>query len=435
MVKRVLMVAFHFPPMIVSSGIQRTLRFAQYLPQSNWEPLVLTAHPRAYSAVSEASLAEVPSGLNVQRVFAMDTARHLSVGGRYPRLLSIPDRWWSWWAGAVPAGLMAIRTLRPQVLWSTYPIATAHLIAYTLHRLTGIPWIADFRDPMVESDYPTDPLEHRAYEWIQRRTLQHCDRAVFTAPGALQLCAERCPEGQAGRYALIENGYDEAAFAQAEQAGTPRVAGRGEVVLLHSGSVYPIERDPRPFFAALAALQSGGQLRQGELRIVLRASGSEQHLRALIDEYGIAGIVTLEPAIGYAAALAEMLAADGLLLLQAASCNRQIPAKLYEYLRARRPVLALTDPQGDTAHALRAAGIDTIARLDSQADIARVLLRFVALLREGRAALPTDAKISSASREHRTKELAGMLDELAARQDAPHRKASLRGVRSSAHTR
>ncbi|MDH5537680.1 MAG: glycosyltransferase, partial [Betaproteobacteria bacterium] len=60
MVKRVLMVAFHFPPMNVSSGIQRTLRFAQYLPEFNWEPLILSAHPRAYSGVSPASLGEVP---------------------------------------------------------------------------------------------------------------------------------------------------------------------------------------------------------------------------------------------------------------------------------------------------------------------------------------------------------------------------------------
>src|SRR5207302_10632679 len=58
MVKRVLMVAYHFPPMNLSSGIQRTLRFAQYLPEFNWEPVVLTAQPRAYFSVSPASLAE-----------------------------------------------------------------------------------------------------------------------------------------------------------------------------------------------------------------------------------------------------------------------------------------------------------------------------------------------------------------------------------------
>src|SRR5688500_4393892 len=84
-VKRVLMVAYHFPPMSASSGIQRTLRFAQHLPEFNWEPLVLTAHPRAYSHVSQASLGEVPSHLHVRRAFALDTTKHLSLRGAYPR--------------------------------------------------------------------------------------------------------------------------------------------------------------------------------------------------------------------------------------------------------------------------------------------------------------------------------------------------------------
>ena len=92
MVSRVLMVAYHFPPMNVSSGIQRTLRFAQYLPALDWEPAVLTVHPRAYPGVSNASLADVPSNLRVHRAFALDTAKHLALFGRYPRMLCIPDR-------------------------------------------------------------------------------------------------------------------------------------------------------------------------------------------------------------------------------------------------------------------------------------------------------------------------------------------------------
>ena len=64
----------------------------------------------------------------------------------------------------------------------------------------------------------------------------------------------------------------------------------------------------------------------------------------------------LAPPIGYGEALAEMISSDALLILQASNCNDQIPAKLYECLRARRPILGLTDPAGDTAAALRAAG-------------------------------------------------------------------------------
>jgi glycosyltransferase involved in cell wall biosynthesis len=396
--------------MNVSSGIQRTLRFAQYLPEFNWEPAVLTAHPRAYSGVSPASLAEVPPHLQVRRAFALDTVRHLSLRGAYPQWLALPDRWWTWWLGAVPAGLSLIRKLKPDVLWSTYPIATAHLIAYTLHRLTGIRWVADFRDPMVEPDYPSNPLERRAFEWIEYKTLKHCERAVFASPGALRLCAERYPEPSQSRLTIIENGYDESSFIGAEQAAVAGRSGRGPLVLVHSGIVYPSERDPRPFFAALSELCGNGGIERGALRVVLRATGSDEYLRGLIARYGIEGIVTLEPALPYRAALAEMLAADGLLLLQAAVCNDQVPAKLYEYLRARRPILALTDPAGDTAAVLRNAGIDTIARLDSQAEISRLLVHFLDLLRRQSAPVAGEATVAAASRRARTIELARVLD-------------------------
>lgn len=413
MVKRVLMVAFHFPPMNVSSGIQRTLRFAQYLPEFNWEPMILTAHPRAYSGVSQASLAEVPPHLPVRRAFALDTARHLSLRGAYPQWLAVPDRWWSWWMGAVPAGLSLIRKLKPDALWSTYPIATAHLIAYTLHRLTGIRWVADFRDPMVELGYPSNPLERRAFEWIENKTLKHCARAVFTSPGALRLCVERCPEISRSHLTIIENGYDESSFIGAEATAGVGRSGRRPLVLVHSGSVYPSERDPRQLFAALSELYGNGGIKRGDLKVVLRATGNDDYLRGLIVHYGIEGIVTIEPTLPYRAALAEMIAADGLLVLQAANCNNQLPAKLYEYLRARRPILALTDPAGDTAAALRNAGIDTIARLDSQEEIARLLVRFLELLRTQRAPVAGEATVVAASRRSRTIELASVLDAIA----------------------
>ena len=409
MVKRVLMVAYHFPPLNVSSGIHRTLRFAQYLPDFNWEPAILTAHPRVYSGVSQASLAEVPPRLLVRRAFALDTGKHLSLRGAYPQWLALPDRWWMWWLGAVPAGLSLIRKLKPDALWSTFPVATAHLIAYTLHRLTGIPWLADFRDPMSEPSYPDNLLERRVVEWIEYRTLKHCERAVFTTPGTLQMYAERYPEIPRSRLSIIENGYDESSFAGVDQAREPGPPG-APVVLVHSGAVYPLYRDPRSFFAALSELLGNGGIKRGELRIVLRATGFDDFLRGLIAQYGIGDVVTLEAALPYRAALAEMLAADGLLLLQAAICNHQVPAKLYEYLRARRPILGLTDPAGDTAATLRSAGIDTIARLESQKEISLALMRFLDLLRQRRAPVAGEAAVAAASRRSRTSELARVLD-------------------------
>jgi len=148
------------------------------------------------------------------------------------------------------------------------------------------------------------------------------------------------------------------------------------------------------------------------VRIVLRASGHDAYLKALIDASAIGDIVVLAPPLPYEAALQEMLSVDGLLLLQAANCNDQIPAKMYEYFRARKPLLALTDPRGDTGRAIAGAGINTVASLESADEIEQVLPRFLALLESGTAPIASEAVVRGASREARTAAFAGLLDSL-----------------------
>lgn len=442
MVKRVLMVAFHYPPLQGGSGIQRTLGFARGLPHAGWEPIVLTASARAYPAGQSCTPAPVPDhpATRVQRSFALDASRHLALRGRYPAVMALPDRWSSWWLSAVPAGLRLIRRYRPDVIWSTYPIATAHLIGLTLHRLTGIPWVADQRDPMSEDGYPADARTWRLHRWIEQRIMARCASLVCTTPGALSAYAARFALPGAAPLALIENGYDEASFAAAGRDGGSGMdssmdsgidsridsgidsGGTGRSVpapgtpacirLLHSGLVYPSERDPEALFQALAGLLAEGSIGKLDFRLVLRASGHEAHLRRLIARHGVAAVVELAPPLPYRAALAEMLAADALLLLQAANCNAQIPAKLYEYLRCARPILALTDPAGDSAAKLRHHGIDTIARLDSAPAIRSALRDFLALVRSGQAPLAAPARVALESRAARSVQLGALLDQV-----------------------
>ncbi len=414
MVNRVLMIAFHFPPLHGSSGIQRTLKFSQYLPALGWQPLVLTAHPRAYERQGTDQLKDIPPEAVVHRAFALDTSRHLAVGGRYVRAMALPDRWVSWVLGGVPAGLRMIRRHRPQVIWSTYPIASAHLIGLALARLTRLPWIADMRDPMTDVDYPTNPLTRRVYRWIEDQAVRHSCAVVCTTAGAVRNYQQRYPQVPPERFLLVENGYDEENFAGASTVAQPAPAPDAPFVLVHSGIIYPSERDPVELFAALADLQAAGQLVPGQLRVVLRATAHDEYLAGLIARHGVGAFVTLAPHIPYRDALAEMLTADGLLVLQAANCNHQIPAKVYEYMRARRPVLALTDPVGDTAGALLQAGIDTIAPLDNRQRIAQALLRFMAQVRAGTAPVATPAAVAGASRRARAAQLARLLDHVGA---------------------
>ena len=183
-------------------------------------------------------------------------------------------------------------------------------------------------------------------------------------------------------------------------------------VLVHSGVIYPSERDPVPLFEALAALLIDGTVAPGKFELLLRATGHDAYLTGLISQHGIGGIVRLAPHVAYRDALREMVSAGGLLILQASNCNHQVPAKLYEYLRARRPILALTDPLGDTAATLRKAGIDTIAPLDEKQAIMKELTRFLTLAQSGNAPLGSRSTIAANSRHARARVLAALLDEV-----------------------
>jgi len=373
--------------------------------------MILTVSPQAYEQVSDDQMREIPEGMLVERAFALNTAQHLSFGGRYLGWMAQPDRWVSWWPAGVGRGMQMIRRYRPAVIMSTYPIPTAHLIGLTLQRLSGLPWIADCRDSMTEPGYPVDPLTWRSNRRLEKAVVKHAAKVVFTTQGTLEMYAERYPEVPASRWAVVENGYDEENFRDAERGFAAQSLGRpGQITLIHSGVLYPQERDPRPFFSALQALKKNSEINSGTLRVVLRATGSDDMYRQMLDYYGISDLVELAPSIGYRAALQEMLCADGLLLFQAAMCNHQIPAKLYEYFRAGRPILALTDPVGNTAETLRRAGAMDIVNIADELDIADGLRRFLAGL-QGSTLQGVWTEVAELnSRRSRTAELAHLLD-------------------------
>lgn len=401
------MVAFHFPPLAGSSGVQRCLRFAQYLPDFGWEPLVLTAHERAYERVSNDLDGQIAQGMLVKRAQAFDAARHFSIAGRYPAVLACPDRWANWKFDAVRQGMALIRSHRPDVLWTTFPIATAHNIGAELQRRSGLPWVADFRDPMVQDGYPADPKIWRAYDAIERRALGAAAACTFTSPSAARTYAVRYPDA-APRIGVIENGYDEESFAGlGAQDAMP--LNPGKLTLLHSGIVYPSERDPTLLFAALRMLGPAAQ----QVRVRFRGAAHDELVRRLADAHGVGSLVETLPPIAYGDALKEMMRADALLILQASNCNEQIPAKLYEYLRCGRPILGLCDPVGDTAQALRQAGLNAIAPLDDAAQIAAALRRLIDGGTNLSDACPAPAAVAAASRRGRTAALAGLLDRLA----------------------
>lgn len=407
-VKKVLFVVFQFPPFTGSSAVQRALRFTRYLPEHGWQPVVLTVKASAYEHADPDLLRDIPPGTVVERAFAFDAARHFGLARRYPSFLARPDRWRSWRHWAVPAALRLIREHGIEAIWSTYPIPTAHVIARAVHEKSALPWVADFRDPMTLPNDPADPALWASYHRVEVDTVHHASTCVFTTPGTCALYRQRYPDVPAAHMQVVENGYDEEVFA-----ALPAAAGNdpGEpFVLLHSGAIYPLERDPSHLFAALRRLADAGTIAPGNFRLRLRATFHDDALRPLVARAGVEALVEFCPPVSYREALAEMRRADALLVLQSREVKTQIPAKLYEYLRVGRPVLALTDPEGDTAQVLRHAGLPAIVPLD---DVEAIATRLQQLLQDraaGHAVLPDPAVVQSCSRQARAAELARVLD-------------------------
>jgi len=409
----VLIIAYHFPPQAGSSGLLRSLKYCRYLPQFGWRPAVLTPHPRAYEKIDEKSLNSIPKGVPVIRSFAMDTKKHMGIGGRYLRYMALPDRWVSWVFGGVPTGLRAVRERKIDVLYSTFPIMSAAVIGLWLQRFTGLPWVLDLRDPMGQDDCGNDRLVRGVWNKVERACMRRVSRVIFTAESTRRIYLERYPEFlKPEMCVLISNGYDEADFRHLELSAIGPVPAGRRIRLVHSGLIYPVERDPRPMFSAVGRLKKMGRLSADRVQIVFRAPGSEDLYRRLLTERDIEDLITLEPHMPYRQALQECAEADGLLLFQAADCDMQIPAKAYEYLRIGKPILALTTHAGDTATLLREVGGATIVNIASEDEIYEGLSSFIDALRVGTHPVPDKEKIQRYTREGQAGQLARVLDDL-----------------------
>ena len=342
--KNVLMVAYHYPPEGGSSGVLRTLKFSKYLPQYGWAPHVLTLKESFYPTQDIGLLPEIPPEAVVHRTFALDTARHLSIKGKYLSALAIPDRFVSWLPFGVIKGRRVALDANLRALYSTSPSPTAHLIAGVLKVLTHLPWIADFRDPWIEEGFHPSPgtLRYRIESKMERFVVQHADRVIVTTPYLRQEFLSRYPDLPPDKIKVIYNGYDETDFRELSQD----IASEDRFELIHAGLVTPDFRDPAPFFQAVASLVDAGDLPAMRVRITFLGGGAYTSSRGFMDQirrFGLEKVVDVAGRVSHREALKRMAGAAVLLLLQASDDTRSlVPAKAFEYLRIGRPILALT---------------------------------------------------------------------------------------------
>jgi len=261
-------------------------------------------------------LGEIPKQIVVKRCFALDASRHLSIKGKYFSWMALPDRWWTWIFSGVINGISLIKKYRPDVIWSTYPIISANIIALVLSKLFKIPWVLDLRDPIFDTWFPSPGLQRRIHQFIDRKLIQQATKVVFTSPGTLELYKRRYPEQVEDKWVLIRNGYDENNFIDALNLDESLIE-HEKLTLLHSGVIYPDDRDPSALFDAMSNMkdQKNSLVNIENFQLILRATGHDQLIKEMINRKNLNDIVKIKPGIEYNHALAEMMSMDGLILL------------------------------------------------------------------------------------------------------------------------
>lgn len=383
------MTAYHFPP-LGGGGMLRALKLARYLPASGWRPTVLSADDPAFHLRDPAALDEVdcpvirtparryPSLGRLLRLSGATAVRRNS-GGTFPgggalrtrlrrfaaRLGDLPDAQGRWARGAA-ATAVALQHQRPHdLIWTTGPPHSSHLVGLRLKERYAAPWVVDLRDSWTVGPF-FEPISgfHRALaRRLERRVVEAADALVCVSPSMAELYRKAFPAA-ADKLKVITNGYDEADFAGLEQL-KPEPASVG-----YAGSFYGPRR-PDAFLAALTRLHG----KHPALRWRFIGSAGPE-AAAAIDGCSKAhpGLLECRGSLPHRAALSELARCAMLLLVIAPQPGAQtvLTGKLFEYLRLGRPILACCPP-GDAARLIADLNAGIVADPTDPSAIARAL--------------------------------------------------------------
>jgi glycosyltransferase involved in cell wall biosynthesis len=415
---KVLLVSLYFPP-AGGGGVQRTLKFATHLPALGFETHVLAPDdPKWVHADPEL---QPPTQAWVHR------ARYLGPRGRKPaeelygrtgldlvsrharlafRRVLVPDENVSWNLTAIPAALRIVRREGIDVVVTTSPPSSVHLVGAAVKRATGVPWLADLRDSLVAHPHRRGDLnrlariKERGEHGVAGVVARYADAIVAASEAIAEETRALAPNG---RVVTIENGSDFDDFAGMEHHPSPRFR------ITHTGSFFG-RRDPRPFVTALA--DSG-------LDVVARFVGDFRPAdREWAEGLGLGDRLELIPYVPRSRSLELQRDSEALLLLipEAGGRGRGVlSGKVFEYLAAERPILAAVPPDGAAADLVRETGAGIVAPPDDPAAIRASLEDLHARWQAGTLdglRLDPEAK-RGLSREARVGELAGLLRSVA----------------------
>ena len=419
MSRRVLMIAPYFPP-VMTAGTFRTVRFVKYLPEFGWESVVLTvdaseaeaaaaleqfSHPPTVVRVAKPSPPGVLSRLRrPKRSAAQHNGEKAAAatllqdaprpqGAIRRRLISLlrnawclatetPDKDRSWVRPAVRSGRRAVRQYNPEVIYTTGPPHSVHLIGLALKRLTGLPWVADFRDPWARRPWgpkERNPWGQRLWPWLERRCVRAADRVILNTDRMADDFRNYYRKLDRDKFVSIPNGCDPELAEHVDRllAEQPTERTDNFIHLCHAGSLYR-KRDPRPLIDAIGLLRDRG------IHVRFEQIGHcdrQFDLESYAAQRGLAAHVRLEPQQPHDQVLHRMAEADMLALIQP-DTDTQVPGKLFEMLLFRKPILAIAD-HGAVADLINTFDLGSVAA-QRPGEIADTLQEVVASRLNGR---------------------------------------------------
>lgn len=320
----------------------------------------------------------------------------------YQRVLNFPDPQIGWLPGGIFGGRKLLKEWRPDVIFATAPPFTTLFIARHLARKFCIPWVAEFRDRWSEDPYDAKSgrqarLQERVENWLLKDT-----RGLVTVS---EPWAQSYRERFEFPVANVMNGYDPEEFPEEYYRGLPDP---NTLRIVYTGILYPDRRDPSPLFAALKLM--------GEKASVVRVEfygANRAILSAMAEHHNVTHLVAIHDRVAYEQSIRLQMQADILLLMQWNDPKEQgnVPGKLFEYIGARRPVLALGLADGVPAKVLEERGAGVLAN-DPEA-IARHLQTWINQKKQlGKIPLvPVEAR-SGLSRPDQYRDLEALLKEV-----------------------
>jgi glycosyltransferase involved in cell wall biosynthesis len=353
----VLFISCLFPPM-GGGGVLRALKFVRYLPAFGWRPLVLAA-ARGYHVRDESLLAELPAAARVwwvdrDGIKCTPLGRRLSAAARvglrlakpWKRTFSFPDEYAWFEKAAVRAARTLARGFEPRLVFATAPPFSAHLAAARIAHDVGVPLVLDYRDLWADNPFiKTSPARARRIRATEAQTLARAAGVVAVTAGMAASLRGR-PSG-CGDVRLIPNGFDEADFS-----GEAAAAASEPFTVAYAGQLYKT-RMPWVFLEGAAAFYRGRSLRPGDF-LVRFLGPIGPTVTGRLERFGVP--YRAEGVVSHAAAVQAMREADANLLVigdEGRGGAAILTGKLFEYLRAGKPILALAPLEGEAAAVVR----------------------------------------------------------------------------------